>query len=674
MKLLPHLLPIVVGITNCILISVAAGADLQNRPARLEWLQDNGFGLFVHWSVDGQLGGIISHRLVGASEAYTKAYFDELPKTFNPRHWNPDELAELAKICGAKYVVFTAKHHNGFCMWDTKTTPFNIMNTPYGRDIVRSYVGALRRQGLAVGLYYSPEDFHWMHENGYDVTRDRLPFDPDTHPPFVKLVEAQTRELFTDFGKIDVLFIDGEGEAPVKQVAWSLQPDCLITRGAIDTPEQYVPGKPPQGAWESCFTMGTQWQYKPTNEVYKSGTEIIEMLIETRAKGSALLLNVGPMPDGRMPIDQEARLRELALWMAVNSKAVYNCRPWTVTNEGDIWFTKAKASDTLYAFLTGIPDWEGGTRREFLLRSVAAGDDTKISVLGQSHRNVEYMPDVDATSRFQQTPDGLSISVVRALRLDNNHKWPNPVVVVEITNVKPVKVHQQVNSGPNAKREWIEIVDPSGPAGIQSLAHGVAHCGDVKLSDRPGELTTVRGTGVVTAISRLHSSHEMNLRSSENFGDCEVHLEFLLGKGSNSGVKLQQRYEIQLFDSHGHDQPTALECGGVYPHWVYQADGRSLKYLDKGVPPKVNAAKPAGEWQTLSIVFQAPRFDENGTKVSNARFESVVLNGQVVQQDVELDSPTGNASTPLAETPRAPLLLQMDHGAVAFRNVRVRPL
>lgn len=672
MKSLHHLLPAAVVAASCLCCSFAAGAEGQNQAERLEWLQDNGFGLFVHWSVDSQLGSVISHSLVGASDDYTKKFFNELPKTFNPRHWNPDELAELAKISGAKYVVFTAKHHSGFCMWDTKTTTFNIMNTPYKKDIVRSYVDAVRRQGLAVGLYYSPDDFLWMHENGYDVTRDQLPFDPDTHPPFVKLVEAQTRELFTNFGQIDVLFIDGEGEAPVKQVAWSLQPGCLITRGAIETPEQHIPGKPPEGAWESCFTMGTQWQYKPTNEVYKSGTEIINMLIETRAKGGALLLNIGPMPDGRTPIEQEARLREVALWMAVNNKAIYNSRPWTVTNEGDTWFAKAKDSDTVYAFITGIPDWERGTRREFLLQSVAASEGTQISVLGQSDRVVEYMPDIDAKSRFTQTPDGLSISVVRAQRLYNDHKWPNPVVV-EITNAKPKKLPSPVLDAPSAAQAWTDIVSPSGHASILSLAHGVTHCGDAKLSDRPGELIALPGTGVVAATSKLNSSCEMNLSSSEYFGDCEVQLEFFLGKGSNSGVKLQQRYEIQLYDSYGHDQPTALECGGVYPHWVYRADGKSLKYLDKGVPPTVNAAKPAGEWQTLSIVFRAPRFDENGKKISNARFESVVLNGQIVQQDVELDSPTGNAATPLAETPRAPLLLQMDHGAVAFRNVRVRP-
>ncbi len=305
-------------------------------------------------------------------------------------------------------------------------------------DVVKSYVNAMRRHGLGVGLYYSPEDFWWMHNNGYEVRRKEIPFDLNLHPPFIEMVEAQTRELFSNYGKIDVLFIDvmdGNGAEPVKRVAWSLQPDCLITRGAIETPEQYIPGKPLEGPWESNFTMGTQWHYKPTNEDYKSGTRVIEMLIETRAKGGALLLNVGPMPDGRVPIEQEARLREVALWMAVNKRAIYDTRPWITTSEGEVWFTKAKDAETVYAFLTRMPHWERGSRRDFLLRSVRSTDEIKINVLGQSGRVVEYMPDVNAEPRFEQTPRGLAISVARAQRLYNDHKWPNPVVL-EITNIK----------------------------------------------------------------------------------------------------------------------------------------------------------------------------------------------------------------------------------------------
>jgi len=409
----------------------------RNKPERLEWLQDAGFGMFIHWSHDSQIGSVISHSMVGASQEYLEWFISDLPKTFNPKRWDADEIAALAKLCGMKYVVLTTKHHSGFCLWDTKTTDFNIMNTPYGKDVVADYVRALRRHGLAVGFYFSPEDFHWLYRNGYTVRRrgGGRP-DADSHEKYAEFTRAQLTELFTNYGPVDMLFIDGEGEELTKQVTWDLQPDCLITRGAIETPEQYVPGRAPEGPWESCITMGTQWQYKPTNDEYKSGTRMIEILIETRAKGGALLLNVGPKPNGELPKEQEERLREIALWQVVNGESIRNTRPWIVTNEENIWFTKKKDKNTVFAFLTRVADWSRGQRKEFLLRSVRATDDTRISVLGHAGEVVEYNPSADPTPRFRQTEAGLELSVVRAQRLYNNHKWHNPLVV-KIENVEP---------------------------------------------------------------------------------------------------------------------------------------------------------------------------------------------------------------------------------------------
>ncbi len=427
----------------CVLATAATSASAdeagldRNRPERLEWLQDAGFGMFVHWSVDSQVGSVISHSLAGASDDYQNWYFQELPKTFNPTRWDPDELARLAKVAGTQYVVFTTKHHNGFCWWDTKTTDFKITNTPYGHGILKDYCEALRRYGLKVGFYYSPEDFHWLHCHGHPVCR-RGPqlLDPDKHDEYGDFVRRQVTELFSQFGPIDVLFIDGVGAETTKKTCWDLQPNCLITRGAISTPEQHIPGVPPEGAWESCLTMGTQWAYKPTNDNYKSGTRILELLIETRAKGGALLMNVGPKPDGALPIEQEERLREVALWHAANGEAIHDTRPWVVAREGDIWFTRKKDDSAVYAFLTQIPDWRRGQRREFLLQSVEATPETTVHVLGHGGKIVEYSPGTDATPRFEQSERGLEISVVRAQRLYNDHKWCNPVVV-KLENVRP---------------------------------------------------------------------------------------------------------------------------------------------------------------------------------------------------------------------------------------------
>lgn len=411
-----------------------------NKPERLEWFRELGFGMFIHFSFDSQLGVVISHSMAGASDDYLNRFIHELPKTFNPDEYDPEEIATLAKLAGMKYIVFTTKHHSGFCMWDTKTTAFNIMNTPYGKDLLSEYVEATRKVGLAVGFYFSPEDFNFLYENGQQVRR-RFP-KPIPEPVmknYLELVELQCMELMAGYGDIDMIFFDG-GEGPLqekcKQVVWELQPNIVVTRGAIKTPEQTLLGVSTDEPWESCITMGTQWAYKPTNEEYKTGARLIEILIETRAKGGNLLLNVGPKPNGELPEEQEANLREMAAWNFINYEAIEKVRPWIITNEENIWFTWKPEEKTLFAILTQLPDWTRGDRKEFVLHSVKATDKTEVSVLGQSGELVEYQPTTDAKTYFEQKPDGLHVSCVRAQRIYNNHKWHNPIII-KITHAEP---------------------------------------------------------------------------------------------------------------------------------------------------------------------------------------------------------------------------------------------
>jgi alpha-L-fucosidase len=411
-----------------------------NKPERLEWFRDLGFGMFIHFSFDSQLGVVISHSMAGASGDYLNRFVNDLPKTFNPKDFAPDEIATLAKLAGMKYIVFTTKHHSGFCMWDTKTTEFNIMNTPYKKDLLAEYVDATRKAGLAVGFYFSPEDFNFLYENGLQVRRRfTKPIPQHIMKNYLELVELQCMELMAQYGDIDIIFFDG-GEGPLqekcKEVVWELQPDIVVTRGAITTPEQTVLGISSNEPWESCITMGTQWAYKPTNEEYKTGDRLIEILIETRAKGGNLLLNVGPKPNGELPEEQEANLREMAAWNFINYEAVEKVEPWILPNEENIWFTWKPEEKTLYAFLTKIPDWTRGARKEFLLKSVLTSENSEVSVLGQSGELVEYQPNTDAKTYFEQKEDGLHISCVRAQRIYNNHKWHNPIVL-KITHASP---------------------------------------------------------------------------------------------------------------------------------------------------------------------------------------------------------------------------------------------
>jgi len=412
----------------------AAPAGSRNTPERLEWFRDAAFGLFIHWSVDAPLGGVISHSLVGADADYTRRFFEQLPRAFHPRKFHPQDWAALARLAGMKYVVFTTKHHAGFCMYDTKTTPYNVMNTPYGMDVTAQIVQAFREEGLAIGHYFSPDDFHYLHRAGKRIARaPHRGVTPQEDPGLMALDRAQLRELMTNYGRIDVVFLDGPADG-LRDVVWDLQPDAVVTRGAIDTPEQRVPGVPLDRAWEACVTMGTEWPYKPANETYKSGTQLIELLIETRAKGGNLLLNVGPKPDGELPIEQEERLRHIALWSFVNGEAVYAVRPWVVTNEGDVWFTRKKGADTVYAFVTKAP-WTLGERRTITLRSVKATPQTRVRVLGQTGEVLEYRPDVDPRPSWHQDEKGLHVSAMMAQRLYTDRKWVDPVVL-ELTRVE----------------------------------------------------------------------------------------------------------------------------------------------------------------------------------------------------------------------------------------------
>jgi alpha-L-fucosidase len=428
-----------------------------NKSDRLEWFRDQGFGLFIHWSLDSQLGVVISHSLVGASPDYTDRFFTELPKSFNPRQFHPEDWATLAHLAGVRYMMFTTKHHSGFAMWDTKTTPFGIMQTPFHRDVTREVFDAFRAQGIATGVYYSPDDFWWLHEHNIPIERHTEQVQPRNNPGLMQYDQAQIKELLTNYGKVDALFLDGEPNG-LRELAWKLDPNVIVTRGAIKTPELTIPGMPMPGAWETCMTMGIGWQYQPQNEHYKSGGELIRMLIQTRAKGGNFLLNVGPKPNGELPIEEEERLREIALWMFVNSDAIYSVRPWIITNEGDIWFTKKKDSSALYAIVESDKPWPRATWKDFVLHSVRATAKTEVSVLGQNDKVVEYHPEINPRSTFHQEQDGLHIRVMATQRLQDDFRWPNPAVI-KLTNIEPaftpphVETLKSIRNGSSATLE-----------------------------------------------------------------------------------------------------------------------------------------------------------------------------------------------------------------------------
>ncbi len=215
---------------------------------------------------------------------------------------------------------------------------------------------------------------------------------------------------------------------------------------------------------------------------------------------------------------------------------------------------------------------------------------------------------------------------------------------------------------------WIELIGERGLAEWREPTGEWFVAGSAKRDPaHPRQLLSEAGTGVIVNGPLGKTA---NLFSKREFGDIEAHFEFLIPQRSNSGVKFEGVYEIQIYDSHGASKLTGSDCGGIYPRAEMLP---RYHHIDDGTAPRVNAALPAGEWQTLEVTFRAPRFDSEGKKIRDARFDKVVLNGKLIHENVDVKTPTGHVWR-LKELPRAPLMLQADHGPVAFRNIRVLPL
>jgi alpha-L-fucosidase len=509
-----------------------------NNSAAVEFFRDRGLGLFIHWGVDGPLGGVISHSLVGASPDYVDRFFEVLPQHFNPDEFQPGKWAALAKLAGFKYVMFTAKHHAGFCMWDTATTPFSVMHTPYHRDILRQLIDAFRKQGIAIGIYFSPDDFWWLHQHRMTINRHVHGVYPQDIPEFMDYTKRQLKELLTNYGPIDYFFFDGPA-GQLTTYAWQLQPNLVITRGVMETPEQYTPGVALPGAWEGNLTMGTEWPWKPTNEKYKSGTELIGTLIETRAKGGNLLLNIGPKPDGVIPIEQESRLREIALWNFVNGEAIQDVRPWVITNENHIWFTRGKNSQTVYAFLTQMEPWKLGEPKTITLRSVRSTPKTQISVLGQSDEIVEYRPEVKPKTKWTQDAQGLHITAYRAQRLYTNRQWPNPIVL-KITNAEQAMTPPEVQTTAST---W------NGTAAVETLRGRITNLGDAQKVDVGFEYRPKRDGTDLSEKTEPWIGLPLSTRTST--GEFAFELK---GLAPDREYEFRARVHHPLMDMYGHEK------------------------------------------------------------------------------------------------------------------------
>ncbi len=373
-------------------ISMGPEADAGDSPrpgnaeASQEEFTDRGFGLFIHWGPVAQIGKEIGWPVADASQDFRDKYFN-LYKTFNPNEFNPERWARLARGAGMKYVVFTTKHHAGFCMYDSAYTDYDIMNTPYGQDLTAQVAEAFRAEDIAIGWYYSPADWHYLYVTGHESSyhygmkpgSGAAPYGTK-NLPLLEYEKKQIRELLTNYGHIDIMWYDGPGKKLAAHT-WKLQPDVFVARArgaGIPTPEQTIPqpGKAPDSPWETCMTMGRQWAYKP-NDHYKSVQQLVHKLVKIRAMGGNYLLNVGPKADGTLPEPQVNILKGLAEWMDVNAEAIHGVRSWKKAHEGKTWFTWKKDGRALYAILLQWPE-----SREVTIESLKGAPVKSVRLLG----------------------------------------------------------------------------------------------------------------------------------------------------------------------------------------------------------------------------------------------------------------------------------------------------
>ena len=327
------------------------------KARRLQWWTEARFGMFIHW---GLYALPARHEWVKNRERITDADYQKYFEMFNPDLYNPKEWARMAKEAGMKYVVLTAKHHEGFCLFDSKFTDYKATNTPVGKDLIKEYVEAFRAEGLKVGFYYSLIDWHHP-----DYTIDRVhPQGQAPNTDFQKLnagrdmskyreyMKNQVRELLTNYGEISIIWFDysfpgvnGKGRDDwdsqnLLKLARSLQPGIIVddrldlkdVEGGWDftTPEQVKVAKWPEMngkkiPWETCQTFSGSWGYFRDETSWKSTAQLLELLSESVSKGGNLLLNVGPTARGTFDFRAQDRLKSMGEWMKYNGRSIYGC-------------------------------------------------------------------------------------------------------------------------------------------------------------------------------------------------------------------------------------------------------------------------------------------------------------------------------------------------------------
>lgn len=349
-----------------------------------EW-QDLKFGVLIHWGIYSVPGIVESWSICDEDwitrdttlsySQYMDWYFS-LADEFCPRQFNPSQWADICQEAGMRYMIFTTKHHDGFCMFDSHETDFTIAHHAFSddpqRDVLQHVLKAFREKGFSIGTYFSKPDWHsqlyWWDVYGkkgrnvnYPISQHR-----DRWQRFQQFTYNQIEEILSRYGSVDILWLDGGWVCPenrmqdinmprIAEMARRYQPGILVVDRTIhgpyenyQTPERTIPETQLDYPWESCIPLSNDWGYVKHPQ-WKSARKVINTLIEIVAKGGNMVLGIGPTPDGTLEHDVETRLKEIGNWLKPNGKAIFSTVPTKPYHDGNTWFTQSKDGNYLYA-------------------------------------------------------------------------------------------------------------------------------------------------------------------------------------------------------------------------------------------------------------------------------------------------------------------------------------
>ena len=403
--------------------------------SKLKSWQDLKFGIILHWGVYSVPGMVESWQITSEdwitpdpvrSYEELKQWYWGLSKDFNPTKFDPAQWAKVSKEAGMKYVVFTTKHHDGFCLWDTKTTDYSVAHSGFAGnpkvDVAKHVFDAFREEGLWAGCYFSKPDWHsdyyWWRAKATPnrMHNYQIKDYPERWAKYQKYVYDQVDELMNNYGKFDILWLDGGWcTAPKEDIklddivenARKAQPGLIVVERACpgkhenyQTPEQTIPDHQINNPWESCITLTYDWGWT-NHPVFKTPAKVIATLTEIVAKGGSLLLGVGPTPEGLIEDGSVEILQKIGKWMKANGEAIYATVTTPVYQNEDktVWFTANKDGKTLYAIVPqddekGLPTtvtWEGNTPLKGT-KIINLATKKAVKYVSKDNRTTVYLP------------------------------------------------------------------------------------------------------------------------------------------------------------------------------------------------------------------------------------------------------------------------------------------